>query len=143
MRTIAFVLLAIIAFTIAGPAPFKLCPGDVPPSFQVKTIDVTPSGEIQPGTSVTATIDGISGSEVSSGKLVSTISLEGIDILENEYDLCQIASGGCPIKAGPASLKVVLDVPGIAGPGQYNTKHVVTGDSKQIACALLNFTVAG
>jgi hypothetical protein len=134
------VIVAIIAVVAAVPVKFQLCQDN--PPFTITEIDVTPGPVVKPGETITAKISGQSKVVVNGGTLVSDISLDGTQLLETKFNICEIGTG-CPIKQGDYHVNVVQQVPSIAPPGDYNSKNQAFDlNGNRLSCVMVNFTVS-
>eukprot|EP00689_Sawyeria_marylandensis_P002510 EC823963.1.p1 GENE.EC823963.1~~EC823963.1.p1 ORF type:complete len:147 (-),score=60.96 EC823963.1:40-480(-) len=141
-QIIYFIFIIVLIFTIsAEPVNFEICDGPWD-TFKLTNIDckpITPHG----GETVTVHMDGYSydPKEVVGGRLETVITLKKIPMFQFKYDLCNVTTGGCPVKYGEWHGMLEQPVPKLAFPGVYTTTAKGYTTEKQFICVQFNITV--
>ncbi|KAL0486472.1 cathepsin B [Acrasis kona] len=144
MMKVAILALAAIV-SIVNAEIYTFCnPSQSGYALQAKNVVLSPSVPVS-GQDFGVKIQGTMASDLTSGKAKVHVDYAGVELFDNEVDVCAFPGFKCPVKAGPIDLAIVQNIPTLAPPGGPYTGKVELLDQsgKVVTCINFNFEMGG
>eukprot|EP01027_Heterolobosea_sp_BB2_P020498 GEZU01029245.1.p2 GENE.GEZU01029245.1~~GEZU01029245.1.p2 ORF type:complete len:144 (+),score=40.14 GEZU01029245.1:54-485(+) len=139
---LALTLVLLIAlFAVVRADIWQSCaqPGDV---LTLTSITVNPDPPVI-GQDLTIAVNGTLASDVTSGTVHASVTLDGATLLDQDFDLCSFSSAiQCPFKAGPFNVAQTFNIPPYAPSGEYSGQFIIDDQNgKEVTCIKFDFSM--